>query len=90
MSSASALALLLEALKATFFAVGPVLAVALAAGVLVGLAQTVVQVNEASISFVVKAIAVTAVIGVLGPSIATQVVDYTRKSLEDVEHVVRH
>lgn len=90
MTSAAALALLIEALRAVFFAAGPILAVALAAGVFVGIAQTVVQVNEASVSFVVKVIAVTAVLAVMGSSIAQGLVDYTRKCLQDVENVVQH
>ena len=89
MSPEAAMALCAEALKITFFAVGPILAAALLAGLLVGVAQTVLQVNEASVSFVVKVIAVTAVLAVLGPAIGTQMVDYTRRSLESIALVVR-
>lgn len=89
MTPEAALALVAEALRATFIAAGPVLAAALVAGLLVGVAQTVLQVNEASVSFVVKVIAVTAVLAVLGPAIGTQMVDYTRRSLEDVALVVK-
>ena len=88
MTPEAAMALCVEALKATFIAVGPILAVALLAGVLVGVAQTVLQVNEASVSFVVKVIAVTAVLALVGPAIGTQMVDYTRHSLENIAFVV--
>jgi len=89
MTPEAAMALCAEALKATFLAMGPILVAALVAGLLVGVAQTVLQVNEASVSFVVKVIAVTAVLAVLGPGIGMQMVDYTRRSLESIATVVR-
>jgi len=89
MTPEAAMALCAAALRMTFLAVGPILAAALVAGLLVGVAQTVLQVNEASVSFVVKVIAVTAVLAVLGPAIGTQMVDYTRHSLESIALVVR-
>ena len=89
MTPEGAMALLVGALKATTMAVGPILATALAAGILVGIAQTVLQVNEASVSFVVKVIAVTAVLAVIGPALGTQMLDYTRHSFENIALVVR-
>ena len=89
MTPEAAMALCAEALRIAFGVVGPILAAALVAGVLVGVAQTVLQVNEASVSFVVKVIAVTAVLAVLGPVIGAQMVDYTRRSLENVSTVVK-
>lgn len=90
MTPEAAMALVADALRATFMAAGPVLGAALAAGLLVGVAQTVLQVNEASVSFVVKVIAVTAVLAVLGPALGMQMVDYTRRSLENIALVVKH
>ena len=88
MTPEAAMALCVGCLKATFMAVGPVLGAALIAGLLVGVAQTVLQVNEASVSFVVKVIAVTAVLAVIGPAIGTQMLDYTRHCLEGIALVV--
>lgn len=89
MTPEAATTLIAEALRATFMAAGAVLIAALVAGLLVGIAQTVLQVNEASVSFVAKVVAVTAVLAVLGPAIGTQMLDYTRRSLENVALVVR-
>lgn len=61
----------------------------LVAGVAVGLAQTVTQVNEASVSFVVKTAAVLAALAIFGPNLLGHAVQYTRASLLAVEHVVR-
>lgn len=89
MNGDQALAMVLEALRVTLWISGPVLAVALVAGLLVGVAQTVLQINEASVSFVVKVAAIIGVLVVLGPLLASKIIDYTRGSLEAIEHVVR-
>jgi flagellar biosynthesis protein FliQ len=89
MTPEAAATLIADALRATFMAAGAVLVAALLAGLIVGVAQTVLQVNEASVSFVVKLLAITAVLVVLGPAIGTQMLDYTRRSLENIALVVR-
>ena len=89
MTPEAATTLVAGALRATFMACGALLVAALVAGLLVGVAQTVLQVNEASVSFVVKLLAITAVLAILGPTLGTQMLDYTRRSLENVALVVR-
>jgi flagellar biosynthesis protein FliQ len=89
MNGDQALGLVLDALRAALWVAGPVLVIALLAGIVVGMAQTVLQLNEASISFVVKVIAVVGVLLVLGPFLAQKLVDYTKHSLGSIEHVVR-
>jgi flagellar biosynthetic protein FliQ len=89
MNGEQALAMILEAVRIALWVAGPLLAVALVAGLLVGVAQTVLQINEASVSFVVKVVAVIAVLVVLGPALSSKLVDYTRGSLQAIEHVVQ-
>lgn len=89
MNGDQALGMVLEALRVALWLAGPVLAAALIAGLIVGIAQTVLQINEASVSFVVKVVAVIAVLVVLGPLLASKIVDYTKSSLQAIEHVVR-
>lgn len=88
MSGDQALAMVLQALQVTLLVAGPILAVSLVAGLVVGVAQTVLQINEGSISFVVKVAAIIGVLVVLGPALASKLIDYTRGSLESIEHVV--
>jgi len=88
-SGDQALALVMDALMATLWASGPILAITLVAGLLVGVGQTVLQINEQSVSFVVKIAALIAVLVGAGPALAGKLVDYTRGSLRAVEHVVR-
>ena len=89
MTPEAATTLIANALRITFVAAGPVLAAALVAGLLVGVVQTVLQVNEASVSFVVKVVAVTGVLVVLGPALGTQMMDYTRNSIQSIALVVK-
>ncbi len=89
MNSDQALEIVLEALRTTLWISGPLLAVALIAGILVGVGQTVLQINESSVSFVVKVAAIIAVLVVLGPKLTTKMLDYTRGSLKAIERVVR-
>jgi flagellar biosynthetic protein FliQ len=79
-----ALSTIFELFKTVMWVAGPVLAVTLIAGLLVGVAQTVLQ----SVAFVVKVACVVGVLLLLGPMLANKVVDYTRHSLESIENVV--
>ena len=88
MNPDEATALVVALFRTTLYAAGPVLIVALSAGILVGILQTATQVNESSISFLVKAVAVAVVILMLGPQLASAVTDYTRASLRSVADVV--
>lgn len=89
MSSSLAMDLLVRLLQTTMFAVGPLLAVALLAGVLVGVIQTATQINEASISFLVKVLAVVAAGVIIGPALARSVVDYTKATWSSVAEVTK-
>jgi flagellar biosynthetic protein FliQ len=83
-----AIALAFQLFRTTLFVAGPILAAALVAGILVGIIQTATQINEASISFLVKVGAVVAVSLALGPQLASYVIDYTRASFESISQVV--
>lgn len=89
MTTDQAVALVVGLIRTTLFVAGPLLGVALAAGIVVGIVQTATQVNEASISFLVKAAAVVAVGLAIGSQLATQVLDYTRASFDAIGEVVR-
>jgi flagellar biosynthetic protein FliQ len=89
MNADEALYLALGLLQATVFVAGPVLLASLIAGVAVGVIQAATQINEASISFIAKAGAISVVLVALGPMLAAHALSYTRASLLAVEHVVR-
>ncbi len=89
MNPDQAVSLIAGLLRTTFLVAGPPLFVALVAGILVGVAQTATQINEGSISFLVKVLAVVGVGIALGSQLATYVLDYTRESFEAISQVVR-
>jgi flagellar biosynthetic protein FliQ len=89
MTSDQALDLLSALLQVVVFVSGPVLLASLMAGLIVGIVQAATQINEPSVSFVAKAAAVMVTLLVVGPALAAQLIEYTRNSLQSVEHVVR-
>jgi flagellar biosynthesis protein FliQ len=68
---------------------GPMLIVALLIGLVVGVLQAATQVNEASISFVTKLIAIGVTAVVLGSWTLRQMVDYTSRTISSISEVVR-
>lgn len=81
--------LVVDALTTTAYVAGPLLAAALVAGVLVGLFQAVVQVNEASLSFIVKLACVAGVLVALGATLSASLAGYARSCFGGIEKVVR-
>ena len=59
----------------------PILAVALIAGVVVGLFQALTSVQEPTLTFVPKLLAAVAVMGLAGPWMLTSLVEYLRSVL---------
>ena len=68
---------------------GPLLLAALIMGLIVGILQAATQVNEASISFVIKLIAVGLTFIALGSWTLRQLVDYTSRTIGSISEVVR-
>lgn len=67
----------------------PILTACLLAGLAVGVVQAATQVNEASVSFVVKAVALVALLVALGPTLTAELVRYASTNFRAVETVVR-
>lgn len=57
---------------------GPLLAAALAVGLVVSLVQAVTQINEATLVFLPKVLVLCGVMALLGPFMAGTLTDYTR------------
>lgn len=72
---------------ATLYLAGPILAVAVLAGTLVGVAQTATQVNEPSISYGVKVAALVGLLLIAGPALAEKLTTYTRTAFASIAHV---
>lgn len=89
MSSDHAITLLSQFLQTYLLLVGPILFVTLIAGVAVGVIQTATQVQEASVSYVVKLLALISLLVAIGPALGSEILRYTRTSFGAVAEVVR-
>jgi flagellar biosynthetic protein FliQ len=67
----------------------PVLFAALLMGVVVGVLQAATQVNEPSVTFVMKLLAVAVAGSIAGPFVVSTVVEYARSSIASIALVVR-
>jgi len=56
---------------------GPILLVALAAGLVIGILQTATQVNEFTLAFIPKLLAVFVALGLFGPWLLSSLVAFT-------------
>ena len=84
-----ALELLRNAMLISAELVGPAIFTALLVGVIAGVLQTITQVNEASVSFVLKMLAVSVAFAVVGSHILSRSVDYTRRTIGAIADVVK-
>jgi flagellar biosynthetic protein FliQ len=84
-----ALELLQNALLIAAELAGPAILTALVVGVLAGVMQTITQVNEASVSFVLKLLAICVAFAAVGSHMMSRSVDYTRRTIGGIADVVR-
>jgi len=74
-------------LKAGVLLAAPAVAISAVIGVAVGVVQTATQVNEPSVSYAAKGVALFALFALAGPALSDQVMRYTRASFEAIAHV---
>lgn len=77
-----------EAMQMLVTVCAPVLLAALVVGLLVSLFQAVTQINEATLSFLPKLLAVLATLAIAGPWMATLLVDWIRHVLTSIPAAV--
>ncbi|AQQ54120.1 flagellar biosynthesis protein FliQ [Planococcus lenghuensis] len=66
----------------------PMLLIALAVGLLVSVFQAMTQIQEQTLAFVPKIIAVFVSLVVFGPWMLTMIVDYTRDLFQNLPHMI--
>jgi flagellar biosynthetic protein FliQ len=89
MTTDAAIELILNALIAWMKMAGPMLLAALVVGVVIGVLQAATQINEASVSFLTKLVAMGLILIVLGSWSARQLVDYTSRTIASIADVPR-
>ncbi len=76
------------ALEMTFLVASPVLLVTLVVGLVISVFQAATQINDASLSFIPKVLAVLATFAIAGPWMLTLMTDYMRRVLTGLPGLV--
>jgi flagellar biosynthetic protein FliQ len=77
-----------HALEITMMLAAPLLLTALAVGLIVGIFQAATQINEMTLSFIPKLLAMAAVLAITGPWMLRTLVEYTRSLFESIPAMV--
>lgn len=78
-----------EAMKTTIMVAGPLLLAAMAIGLIVSVLQAVTQINESTLTFIPKMVAVVVVLFVLGPWMVDVLRSYASEVLSSAGDLVR-
>jgi flagellar biosynthesis protein FliQ len=77
-----------QAIQVTLVVAAPLLLVALVVGLVISIFQAATQINEATLSFIPKLVAVFATLIVAGPWMLAQMVDYIRQLFASIPQLV--
>ena len=77
-----------KALEMTMLLAAPLLLVALAVGLLMGVFQAATQINEMTLSFIPKLLGMAAVLVIAGPWMLKMMVGYTRELFESIPRLI--
>ena len=77
-----------QAVEMTLILSGPLLLAALVIGLIISIFQAATQINEQTLSFIPKLLAVAATMVLAGPWIVAVIVDYTRGVLTNIPNYV--
>ena len=88
MTPETVMALAHQAMQVTLLLAAPLLLVALVSGLLVSLFQAATQINEMTLSFIHKLLAVFVTLVIAGPWMLNLMVDYMRQLLTGIPGLV--
>lgn len=77
-----------QAMEITLMVAAPLLIVALAVGLIVSIFQAATQINEATLSFIPKLVAIFVTMIVAGPWMLTVMMDYMRQMFSNIPGMV--
>jgi flagellar biosynthetic protein FliQ len=77
-----------QALELTLMLSAPLLITALAVGLIVGIFQAATQINEMTLSFIPKLLAMAAVLALTGPWMLRHLVEYTRNLIQGIPGMI--
>jgi flagellar biosynthetic protein FliQ len=88
MTPQTVLTLAEQALQVTVLVAAPLLVAALVVGLVVGIFQAATQINEMTLSFIPKLLALFATLVVAGPWMLTTLTDYVRRLFTSIPQLV--
>lgn len=88
MTSQTVLTIGQQALEVTLLVSAPLLVTALVTGLVVSVLQAATQINEMTLSFIPKLIAMVAALIVAGPWMLTTLTDYLQRTLESIPQLI--
>ncbi|MCL7929291.1 flagellar biosynthesis protein FliQ [Halomonas llamarensis] len=77
-----------QGMRVTLFLAGPLLLAALATGLLISLFQAATQINEMTLTFIPKILAVFATLVIAGPWLLGLITDYTERLFTNIPSMV--
>lgn len=78
-----------DAVRTALYIAGPMLIAAMVIGILVSLIQAVTQINESTLTFIPKMIAILIVLMVMAPWMLEVMESYTIRTITDAGELVR-
>jgi len=84
MTPESVMSMAHAAMKTALFMAGPLLVVTLIVGLAISIFQAATQINEMTLSFIPKLLAVAATLAIIGPWLISTMVDYVRQMLTQI------
>lgn len=78
-----------EAIKTTILVAAPMLIAAMAVGVMVSIFQAITQINEATLTFIPKMVAIVLVLVVMGPWMMEVLKNYTGEVFGSIGEWIR-
>ena len=88
MTPESVMDLAYQGMRITLFMAGPLLLTALLVGLLISLFQAATQINEMTLSFIPKILAVFTVLVLAGPWMIKLIVDFTRELFSNIPRMI--
>ena len=77
-----------DALQLALMLAAPLLLTSLAVGVIVGIFQAATQINEMTLSFIPKLVAMSAVLVITGPWMLRLLMEFTRRLFENIPSLI--
>jgi flagellar biosynthetic protein FliQ len=88
MNDQTVMTIMMQAMKIAMTTAGPLLLIALTVGLMVSIFQAATQINEMTLTFIPKVLALSAALVLIGPWMLGQMVDYIRLILSQIPTIV--